>query len=756
MEIYNILNYIKDSIINIFLSLLSFLYFLLGIKKDNNKKKEGFGGLDKKIKDLKNKVKKYKNQVKDYGNQVGDHANKVTNYTNQVGNYTNEVSGYANKISGYENDITNIGNKVSGYTNKIGGFKDDIVKYGNKISGFKDDIANYGNKISGYTNKIGEYKSKIGELGNTITDLGTRIGGVVVDAANITKNSLLDFVNKIKGIIGSLALDRLKGLIRMAIRPLIKELNNTIKSLLNNMVLKPYNVIKKSAEKLFGLIKEAVEQVKSIPNIILDFFNKLTEFFSNLGKNISNSIVQPVFNSIKSLGVIFTSIFEILLIIINKILEIPNCVFAYAYIGCNHVYEKQLKPELPGFIVLILDTIINLSYTISRPIVSLLNNYFGYNVETDYIEKCTRIDFEKPLNNMKNAIGTIIPSFKPVDTNFKHSVNLDDVNKIKVNPVKIKNDDIYSAPLDILNMTNSIKEQIVNDIEFDNQIQNEIKNEVVSQFKRQDEEAKKLKTEQMVLQKASEVALQGLNSAKYALGKTTKAKEVAESGLNYTKGALKETQRLKDLALTGLNATKETLRKALAVYNVAIANLKYTQALLKESRKALEVAQRALEKSKKALRAAEKALKAAIAAADAARKEAERLAREAAAAAEAAAKAAAEAAKREAERIAREAEAAAKAAAEAARRAKEEAERRAREAAEAARREAERVAAEAKAAAEAAAAKAAAEAAAAAQKAKEEADRVARETAAAAGNAAGAVGGAIGGAVNKGVGKLLR
>ena len=661
MEIYDILNYIKDTIINIFLTLLSFVYFLLGIKK-----KEGFtGGWDKKIKKLKNKVNKYKDEVSNYGNQVGDHTNKVTRYGNEISNYTNQVSGYANKIGG-----------------------------------FKNDIANYGNQISGYTNKIGE-------LGNTITDLGTKIGGVVVDAANITKNSLVDFVNKIKGIIGSLALDKLRGLIRMAIRPLIKELNNTIKSLLNNTVLKPYNVVKKYVEKLFGLIKESIEKLKYIPNVILDFFNKLKEFFSNLGKNITNSIVQPVFNSIKSLGVIFTSIVDILLIIINKILEIPNCVFAYAYIGCKHAYEKKLKPELPGFIVLILDTIIYINYVLSRPVVSFLNNYYGYNVETDYIEKCTRMNFKKPLDKMKNAISSIIPNFKPLDTTFKYD-KIDDVNNIKVKPNKIKNDNMMSVPIDILNMSNSINQDIENDIELVNQLQEELKNEVVTQYKRQDEEAKKLKGEQMVLQKA---------------------KEAAEAGLKYAEYALKEAQKM---------------------YDLAIENLKYAQYALKEAKKALEIALRALEKAKKALKAAEKALRAAIEAAKAAAREAERLAREAAAAVEAAAKAAAEAAKREAERVAREAAAAAKAAAEAAAAAKREAERIAKEAAEAAKREAERAAAEAKAAAEAAAAATAKAAAEAAKKAKEEADRAARATAAA---AAGAANKAAGGA-RRAVGKV--
>lgn len=669
MKIYDILNYIKDTIINIFLTLLSFVYFLLGIKKDNINKNEGFtGGWGKKIKNLKNKVNKYKNEISNYGNQVSDHTNKVTKYGNEISNY---------------------GNKIGGYANKIGGFKNDIAKYGNQISG--------------YTNKIGE-------LGNTITDLGTRIGGVVVDAANITKNSLLDFANKIKGVIGSLALDKLRGLIRMAIRPLIKELNNTIKSLLNNTILKPYNVVKKSAEKLFGLIKESIEKLKNIPNVILDFFNKLTEFFSNLGKNIANSIVQPVFNSIKSLGVIFTSIVDILLIIINKILEIPNCVFAYAYIGCKYAYEKKLKPELPGFIVLILDTIININYVLSRPIVLFLNNYYGYNVETEYIEKCTRMNFKKPLDKMKNAIGSIIPNFKPVDTTFKYD-KIDDVNNIKVKPIKITNDNITSVPIDILNMSSSINKNIKNDIELDNQLQEEIKSEVVTQYKKQDEESKKLKGEQMVLQKA---------------------KEAAEAGLKYAQYALKEAQK---------------------VYDLAINNLKNAQNALKEAKKALEIALRALEKSKKALKAAEKALRAAIEAAKAAAREAERLAREAAAAVEAAAKAAAEAAKREAERVAREAAAAAKAAAEAAAAAKREAERIAKEAAEAAKREAERVAAETKAAAEAAAAATAKAAAEAAEAAKREAERVAKEAADAAAAAANVANQAAGGA-KKAVGKV--
>ena len=673
MDFHNIIDYIKGTIINIYLTILSFIYFLFGIKKDSLNKKEGFGGaVGKKINDLKKKVNKYKNEVTNIGN-------KVTGYTNIVTNYTNNVKDY--------------GNQVSDYANKIGGLKKDITTYGNKISGLKNDITNYGNQMSGYTNKISGFKDKISDLGTKITDLGTKIGGVVVDTANITKDKLLEFANKLKGIIQDLALGRLETLIKIAIRPLIKDLVNTITSLINNTVLKPYEVLKKSVVLMFTEIKDSIAKLTMVPDLISGFTNKIKDFFVNLGSTIEKSIVKPINDVIKNVTIIFMSIFEILLIIINKIIEVPDCMISYTYMGMKYFYNEKIRKTFPGIFVFIADITINVTYLLSRPIVLSLNYYNGYDTEKavfeKYQSKCLKFDFKQPLDKMKKSINGLTPNFIPL----KLTLSLDEekmlIKKIlenKVEPVEIdKDNDIYSVPLDISKMNSSINQKQKDEIELDKTLEVKLKDEIDAQYKRQDEEAKKLKGEQLVLQKATKAALVALNSAKDALNQTKKAKKIANSGLKYTKEALKEAQK---------------------VYNVAIANLKYAELALEESKKALEIAIKSLEKSKKMLKEAEKALRAAIDAAKFAAKEAERLAKEAAAAAEAAAKAAAEAAKREAERIAREAAAAAKAAAEAVAAAKREAERKAREAVAAAKREAERKAAETAAATAAAAASA--------------------------------------------------
>lgn len=137
---------------------------------------------------------------------------------------------------------------------------------------------------------------------------------------------------------------------------------------------------------------------------------------------------------------------------INKILEMPNCVFAHTYLRWEHAYQEKLKPKLPGFTVLFLDTLIHINYVLSRPLVLLLNNYYGYNVETEYIEKCTRNNLKKPLDKRKMAISSIKPNFKPLDTSFKYD-KINNVNNLKVKPNKITKDNIMSVPVDILKMS---------------------------------------------------------------------------------------------------------------------------------------------------------------------------------------------------------------------------------------------------------------------------------------------------------------
>jgi len=256
-------------------------------------------------------------------------------------------------------------------------------------------------------NREGFFKS----IGKGIRSVGNSIASAANKFANFMKNAGKEIIKKI-------------------FKPLADAMKKLIMKDLASIVKKPINAIKKVYKKIKKGIKEAINSLAQIPKHIASFFIRLGNFFKNLGVALAQSIIIPIFVALASFGTIFLGMFQCLMVIIQKIIDIPKCIIVYAYYGTKGFWNKLGKQMVPDWLRFIIETFIKILkfvysvfyYVVLYP-MSLINQVFtGQHpdkiLESYWEGNCMTISFKKPLNTMKNGVVGLIPKFKPLRLTF--------------------------------------------------------------------------------------------------------------------------------------------------------------------------------------------------------------------------------------------------------------------------------------------------------------------------------------------------
>jgi ABC-type multidrug transport system fused ATPase/permease subunit len=175
-----------------------------------------------------------------------------------------------------------------------------------------------------------------------------------------------------------------KGLSTLDPTKAIKELENWIKDIDKGL--------KKTTKDIEKLPKQIDNQVLS----------KFTKFFTQLGDILNKGIINPLTALFIGIGNVFMQIFNILILIGNKIASLPGCILYFVFDGIFASIYGVLRLILPKFLM---KWIIN-------PIASVFNWFLdlvGYNQAS---RRCYAFNVDDEVNKMNNQFNNIDKAFK--------------------------------------------------------------------------------------------------------------------------------------------------------------------------------------------------------------------------------------------------------------------------------------------------------------------------------------------------------
>jgi len=177
--------------------------------------------------------------------------------------------------------------------------------------------------------------------------------------------------------------------------------------------------INNSVNKLPAQINNKMESLgkKIEKNTIIVLQKKMKSIFTQLGEIFNKGLINPIFSLIIGIGSIFILIFEVLKIIVDKIVSLPNCIIIYIFGSIGSFINIIYKKIIPKFIRNIVSKIY--SYTI-KFIIDWIGKTTGYVKKS---EKCYAFNVKDQISNMNN-------NFKKIDSNFKNNFGRLDFSSI--------------------------------------------------------------------------------------------------------------------------------------------------------------------------------------------------------------------------------------------------------------------------------------------------------------------------------------
>jgi hypothetical protein len=172
---------------------------------------------------------------------------------------------------------------------------------------------------------------------------------------------------------------------------------------------------KKTEEIRTEVERKFVEFGKEIETKTNDLvINKIKSFFDQLGNIFEMAIVVPFKTLFIGLGDVFLQIFEIIKMIGDKIISLPNCIFIYAIKTLLDTVNKIYTYIIPSFIRNFITAIYNSFF---KWLVDYVLKWFGY---TGAVERCYGFNVNDKVNNMNDIFKNISRTFNSSFGNVKN------------------------------------------------------------------------------------------------------------------------------------------------------------------------------------------------------------------------------------------------------------------------------------------------------------------------------------------------
>ena len=165
------------------------------------------------------------------------------------------------------------------------------------------------------------------------------------------------------------------------------------------------------------------ETLESFPSIIQSYGNELFKeriggVFDKIIDIFDKSIIKPFTGLFEKLAQVFVLLFDVLLLIVEKIITLPSCIFAYSFTSIS----QFLKLILPKWIWTGLEFIFRwfvrpflllFYYLVLLPLSYFLSKLTGRTISFDMIgdSSCFKFEIKAIISKMKNIFISIISDF---------------------------------------------------------------------------------------------------------------------------------------------------------------------------------------------------------------------------------------------------------------------------------------------------------------------------------------------------------
>jgi len=180
-----------------------------------------------------------------------------------------------------------------------------------------------------------------------------------------------------------------------------------------------------SIRKALGDIETIGKAIKNVGIQIGDFFKKVGYAFEKLGTMLYKGIIAPLLGFFEAIGNVFVQLIKILMLIIDKIIELPKCMPVFIGAGMKGAFIAFYKLIIPSSIRDIISFI--WLYTVTYPlwimykifVVPLdyiVNAIFGYSIEKTFYDffnntYCYNFNARKEVESMGKGFTSAADNF---------------------------------------------------------------------------------------------------------------------------------------------------------------------------------------------------------------------------------------------------------------------------------------------------------------------------------------------------------
>lgn len=210
-----------------------------------------------------------------------------------------------------------------------------------------------------------------------------------------------------------------------------KKIGNSILNPITSGIKKSINTVSGGVTKAIKSVGDGLKKIsvigKAIANMakqIGEFFIKVGKAFAKIGTIIYTGIIKPLLGFFLAIGNVFVQLLKILMVIVGKIISLPNCMPVYLFGGFISGVEAFYKAVVPGWIRDILSYVYKFMieiplwiayYTIVLPIdfftVLLFKFSLAKFVNGLFSTKCYNFNVDKQVKSMGNGFTNAAKNF---------------------------------------------------------------------------------------------------------------------------------------------------------------------------------------------------------------------------------------------------------------------------------------------------------------------------------------------------------
>ncbi len=222
-----------------------------------------------------------------------------------------------------------------------------------------------------------------------------------------------------------------------------KKIGNDIMSPIKKGIEGTIGKIAGTVTKAIGSVGKALESIETIGKAIANvgvqiggFIVRVGKMFENFFKMIFKGIIQPLLGFFVAIGNVFNQLIKILLLIVDKIIELPKCTPVFIADGMKGSFRAVYKLIIPSWIrdIISLIWLYVITYPlwvmykiIVVPLDFILNAIFGFSIEKTFYDlsknKCYNFNAHKEVASMGKG-------FTSAATNFTKNFGQMDVSKL--------------------------------------------------------------------------------------------------------------------------------------------------------------------------------------------------------------------------------------------------------------------------------------------------------------------------------------